>query len=117
MDEKGERNTSIADVCFEDIQEIQVVQDKCQQLSHVFNLNRTVLQDMEDRLDILPFVQAAKDVADFEFIHSLVLEANIQISRIESLLKRLDGTIALVRKSILQSFYIFLTAQPRFERH
>lgn len=101
MDEKGVRDISVADVRFEDTQEIQVIQDKCQQLFHVFNMNRTILRDMVDRLGVVPSIDTANNVADLDFIKSLILEADIQISRVESLLRRMDGTIALVRHSVL----------------
>lgn len=96
MDEKGEREMSMADVRFEDTQEIQVVQDKCQQLAHVFNMNRTILQDMETRFATIPPINGTQDVAELDFVQSLILESNIQMNRVNSMLKRLDGTIALV---------------------
>lgn len=103
MDEKGERDVSIADVRFEDTQEIQVIQDKCQQLSHVFSMNRTILQDIEQRLNTIPSFDTGNNVADLDFLKSLILDADIQISRIENILKRLHGTIALVCTVILRS--------------
>jgi hypothetical protein len=96
MDETGEKEKSMADVRFEDTQEIQVVQDKCQQLCHVFNMNRTILQDMEIRFATIPSVSGTQDVAELEFVQSLISESNIQMNRVNSMLKRLDGTIALV---------------------
>jgi hypothetical protein len=96
MDEKGEQDSSIADVRFEDTQEIQVVQDKCQQLAHVFHMNRTILHDIETRFATIPSADGTQNLAEPDFVRSLILESNIQMNRVNSLLKRLDGTIALV---------------------
>lgn len=96
MDEKGERDRSMADVRFEDTQEIQVIQDKCQQLAHVFDVNRTVLKNMELRFATIPPANGTQEVDESDFVNSLILESTIQMSRVDSMLKRLDGTIALV---------------------
>jgi len=100
MDEKGERDRSLAEVRFEDTQEIQFVQDKCQQLAHVFDVNRTVLKNMEIRYATIPPANGTQDVDESDFVHSLILESNIQMNRVSSMLKRLDGTIALIRTTL-----------------
>jgi hypothetical protein len=96
MDEKGEMDGLLSNIQFEDTQEIQVLQDKCQQLGHVFDMDRTVLQDMYGRIQTLPVINDALDETESDFISALIAEANIQMGRVNSLLKRLDGTVALV---------------------
>jgi hypothetical protein len=105
MDEKGETDVSMADVRFEDTQEIQVVQDKCQQLAHVFDVNRTVLRDMETRIATIPPTNGTQSVDESDFVQSLISESNIQMNRINSMLKRLAGTIALVRDGVQSDLY------------
>jgi hypothetical protein len=110
MDEKGESDVSMADVRFEDTQEIQVVQDKCQQLAHVFDVNRMVLRDMEARIATIPSTHGTQSIDESDFVHSLISESNIQMNRINSMLQRLDGTIALVRDgNHFDLYYIPLT--------
>jgi len=94
MDEKGEKGTSTADIRFEDTQDIQVLQDKCQQVAHDFDMDRKVIQDMQSQFAAMHSDAAQEPESDF--ILALVAEANIQMSRVNSMLKRLDGTIALV---------------------
>lgn len=95
--EKGEKFVSMADVRFEDTQEIQLLQDKCQQLALVFDMDQTILQDMRSRFAMLPSINDAEKEAESDSLLSLIVEANIEIARVNSMLKRLDETIALVR--------------------
>ena len=94
MDEKGGNDRT--DIQFEDTQEIQVLQDKCQQLAHLFGIDRTILQDMLNRLLTTNAVEESRIRAEADSMSAVLAEANIQMSRVENLLKRLDGTIALV---------------------
>ena len=96
MDEKGEIDDSLSNIQFEDTQEIQVLQDKCQQLSHVFDMDRAILQNMHRRIQTLPAINDTLEEAELDLISALIAEADIQMGRVNSLLKRLDGTVALV---------------------
>jgi hypothetical protein len=96
VDEKGGNDTVMTNIQFEDTQEIQVLQDKCQQLAHLFGMDRTILQDMQNRLLTTTRTDDRQGRAEADFMSDMVAEANIQMSRINNLLKRLDGTIALV---------------------
>lgn len=95
MDDKGEKGTSTADIRFEDTQEIQVLQDKCQQVAHDFDMDRKIIQDMQSQFAAMHSDAAQEPESDF--ILALVAEADIQMRRVNSMLKRLDGTIALIR--------------------
>lgn len=97
VDERGENDTVMTDIQFEDTQEIQVLQDKCQQLAHLFGMDRTILRDMLNRLLTITDANESQNRSEADLMSAMVVEANIQMSRVENLLKRLDGTIALVR--------------------
>lgn len=96
MDEKGEMDDSLSNIQFEDTQEIQVLQDKCQQLGHVFDMDRAILQNMHCRIQKLLAINDTLEEAELDLISALIAEADIQMGRVNSLLKRLDGTVALV---------------------
>ena len=76
----------------EDAQEIQVLQDKCQQLAHVLDLNCELLRQLQRHLE---HISASNSCA--ENLVSLLSESTVHVKRADRLLKRLDGTIALVR--------------------
>ena len=97
VDEKGGNDIVMTDIQFEDTQEIQVLQDKCQQLAHLFGMDRTILRDMQTRLLTTTPIDERRGRAEADFMSAMVAEANTQMSRVNNLLKRLDGTIALVR--------------------
>jgi Mg2+ and Co2+ transporter CorA len=97
MDERRETSVSMAEVRFEDTQEIQVLQDKCQQLAHVLDMDRAILENMQSRFSLLPSINDIEEKAEVDSILSLIVEANIQMSRVNSTLQRLNGTIALIR--------------------
>lgn len=88
----------MADIQFEDTQEIQVLQDKSQQLAHLFGMDRAILREVQSRLPTIGVISGAQDPLETNFMSSMVTEADIQMSRIDNLLKRLEGTIALVSK-------------------
>ena len=96
MDEKGTNQLVMTDIQFEDTQEIQVLQDKCHQLAHLFGMDRTILRDMLNRLLTTGAANESHSRAEADFMSAMLAEANIQMSRADNLLKRLDGTIALV---------------------
>ena len=93
---KGQNDTGLTGIRFEDTQEIQVLQDKCQQSAHLFGMDRTILQGMQNRLLTTMSNSKRQGCAEADFMSGMVAEANVQMSRVENLLRRLDGTIALV---------------------
>lgn len=97
VDEKGANDIVMTDIQFEDTQEIQVLQDKSQQLAHLFGMDRTILRDMLNRLLTTTATNESQSRAEADFMSAMLAEADIQMSRVENLLRRLDGTIALVR--------------------
>ncbi|KAF2234856.1 hypothetical protein EV356DRAFT_532406 [Viridothelium virens] len=86
----------MAEIRFEDIQAIQFLQDKFQELAHVFDMDRRILRDLQNRLGMLTAGEHRKG-DDSDLLRALLADSNIQMSRINSMLKRLDATIALVR--------------------
>ena len=108
VDEKGENDMVMTDIQFEDTQEIQVLQDKCQQLAHLFGMDRTILRDMLDQLLTTTDANEGQNRSEADLMSAMVVEANTQMSRVENLLKRLDGTIALVCDAFSKVvFYLF----------
>ena len=95
IDENGRNDTVMTDIQFKDTQEIQVLQDKCQQLAHLFGMDRTILRNVQSHF-LSMTVNNCQGRAEIDFMSGMVAEADIQMGRIENLLKRLDGTIALV---------------------
>ncbi|KAF2108837.1 hypothetical protein BDV96DRAFT_692342 [Lophiotrema nucula] len=91
--ESQEPSFSLDDIRIEDAQEIQVLQDKCQQLAHVLDLNCELLRQLRKHLDR---ISASRSCA--ESLVSLLSESTIHVKRADRLLKRLDGTIALTQK-------------------
>ncbi|KAL9079987.1 MAG: hypothetical protein Q9157_001184 [Trypethelium eluteriae] len=85
----------MAEIRFEDIQAIQFLQDKFQELAHVFDMDRRILRDLQNRLGMLTAGEHRKG-DDSDLLRALLADSNIQMSRINSMLKRLDATIALV---------------------
>jgi len=102
INEKGEFAGSMTGVRIEDTQEIQVLQDKCQQMVHVLTLNETVLRGKVNELASSFPLYDGQESLEIHSLHSLVSEAGIHVTRVNHLLKRLDGTIALTR-TILDS--------------
>ena len=98
LDEKGGNNVSLADLRFEDTQEIQVLQDKCQQLAHLSQMSQMILQSMSSRFEVLCSINSLPDDGEPSFTLKLLAEADHQMCKIDNILKRLDGTIALVSK-------------------
>lgn len=91
VDEKGECKGPAAEIRIEDIQEIQVLQDKCQQLAHFLELDHIVLDGLYEHM-----ASMSQDELDTPLLRSMKRDASIHIKRADRLLKRLEGTIALV---------------------
>jgi len=90
--ESPEAPFSVNSLRIEDAQEIQVLQDKCQQLAHVLDLNCELIRELRRHLERI----SAPDSCA-ESLVSLLSESTVHAKRADRLLKRLDGTIALVR--------------------
>ncbi|KAI9709139.1 MAG: hypothetical protein M1820_003586 [Bogoriella megaspora] len=99
IDETGDNELSMADVRFKDTQSIQYLQDKFHQLSHVFQTDRCMLLQVQNWLQMHENASAAPK-GDLNAIAALLAVADIQSNRINSLLKRLDGTFALIETTL-----------------
>ncbi|KAF2099469.1 hypothetical protein NA57DRAFT_74969 [Rhizodiscina lignyota] len=97
MDEKGDPILPAANIGIADTQGIQVLQDKCEQLAHALELDCQVLQELQRQFTHLPTGDGSDGPADLNYLLSLSGEAGVQVKRVDRLLKRLDGTIALTR--------------------
>jgi hypothetical protein len=75
----------------EDAQEIQVLQDKCQQLAHVLDLSSGLVEQLQSHLEHISAPNSPT-----ESLIPLLNESTVHVKRADRLLKRLDGTIALV---------------------
>ena len=64
-------------------------------------MDRNILRDMQDILAAMPGTDSMRD-DDSDLISALMSDSNIQMSRVDSVLQRLDGTIALVSKGNIQ---------------
>src|SRR4051812_321197 len=79
--ENGEPTSPLANIGIEDAQEIQVLQDKCQHLAQVLNLDCEVLRLLPKHLAKLANRQGVCDP-----MQSLLSEGMIQAKRIKMLL-------------------------------
>lgn len=98
MDEKGSQsNLKVDGVHFEDMQDMQVLQDKCQVLAHVLEIDRKILQNVLIRLPEAVHITGILGNVDLTPILSLLSKTDLESGRVDNILKRLDGTIVLVR--------------------
>jgi len=125
MDEKGEPASPTADIRIEDPQEIQVLQDKCNQLAHVLGMDSVVLGEIGNHFLSSSPVEEFDESADVQSsLRSLLQEANSHVKRVENLLRRLDGTITLMRTMLdfrslasLQHSTRMMTTLTRLSQH
>lgn len=98
IDEKGEKGEpafSVANINIKDTQGIQVLQDQCQQLATALDLNCETILGIEKHLASLALDSGPKDWTDTD-LPALSGQLRFQMKRVDHLLQRLDGTIALV---------------------
>ena len=99
MDEKGIHGNLLgAYVRFEDTQDVQVLQDECYQILHCLDLNSTIVQKLLDLADEEVQNKKCRAEESKEFLENLATELEIERKRVHSILRRLDATIALVRR-------------------
>ena len=89
--------SSSGNVDFNDMQDIQLIQDKCQQVSHALGNNTTVVRSILSHYANEPASGSSK--TGLNFIYNLGVDADFQLSRVRNILSRLDGTFALVRNT------------------
>jgi hypothetical protein len=98
-----------ADIRFEESQDIQVLQDKMLQTSHALTVNRYILQEIQPKQR-----HFLEDQATFDeyFSQSLIIESSMSLNRLETVIKRVEGTLALVRKSLIFARFQNLLMNP-----
>ncbi|KAI9678977.1 MAG: hypothetical protein M1822_007403 [Bathelium mastoideum] len=112
VEEVSGTTSSTANLCVKDTQSIQFLQDQSQQLAYALEMDRNVLQNMRTRLDMMPGADTTCE-GSVDHISALVADSNIQMGRVDSMLRRLDGTIALIRTIL--DFRCFMTLQNNSE--
>lgn len=85
----SERKTAASDICYDDIQDIQVLQDYCLKLCLFLEMNLTVFHEVRAR-----HIWKRVDAHGTQIQHGIGTE--MQRSRAITLLKRLNGTLELV---------------------
>jgi hypothetical protein len=94
--EKMGKETLAADVHPDDTQDLQVLQDRSVQLCQFLGMNRHVLNEI--RHNQIHFRVDSGQSIDESFLLSLIADSDEQIRRTETVLRRLDDTLGLVRK-------------------
>jgi hypothetical protein len=94
------------------MQDIQLIQDKCQQVAHALGNNTTVVRSILSHCANEPVSESEK--TELNFIYNLGVDANFQLSRVHSILSRLDGTFALVRNTPITLFSTKNLPENRF---
>lgn len=79
---------------FEDIQEVQILQDKLQVLNHAIEMDMQIISQVKLRL--ASAMSAA--IEYFGVFDDLLSLTTSERARVCNMIKRLDGTLALVRK-------------------
>lgn len=102
-----EKTPSIGNIHFDDTQEIQVHQDYCTQLCQFVAMNRSVLEQLQNIKRFFTCDEHLSEDIKSLRLCGLLADAKEQLRRLETLLKRLDGTLGLV--IYLRSFRILLT--------
>ena len=98
MNEKDIRGNFLsAYVHIEDTQDIQVLQDECYQISHCLNLDSTILQRLMALADEKVQDIECRPEDSGEYLQDIATELELERKRVDSVLRRLDATIALVR--------------------
>lgn len=86
VDAKGIQGISSgASIDFEDMQDIQVLQDECYQILHFLDLDGIVLQRLKESAE------------EGGYLENLATELEMEQKRVHSILQRLNATISLVR--------------------
>jgi hypothetical protein len=93
------KETLAADVHFDDTQDLQVLQDRSVQLCQFLGMNRHVLHEI--RHNKIHFRVDSGQSIDESFLLSLIADSDEQIRRTETVLRRLDDTLGLVRKATM----------------
>ena len=83
---------------FEDTQKIQALQDKCLQGAHQLRSDEAVLRRVERAFELLPQDADSKSRHESYILQDFLTEVNLEKQRIESIVQRLNATIALVRQ-------------------
>jgi hypothetical protein len=89
-----------ADIRLEDSQDIQVLQDKLYQALLCLTMNRHVIQEIEQKQCKFLSSEEELDHTDRYLLGSLATEASMALARLESILKRAEGTQKLVRGAL-----------------
>ena len=84
----------------DDIQDVQVLQDKCQVLAQSLGLDDLVLHKILGCFQEPFRYLEQQEMANVAFINALIGELDFQKERVNSVIKRLDGTILLVGDSL-----------------
>jgi hypothetical protein len=90
-------NSPHTDIHFGDTQDLQVLRDHSVKLSQFLAMNRDVLQEIHRILDHIWKDSHAQGKE--LFTSSLIVNVNEQIRRLETVLRRLEGSFELVRIS------------------
>ena len=91
-----EKGPVLTDIGYTDIQDLQVVQDRSLKLYHFLKINRTVLLQMQNYMTHITRYTDTSTQVRGNFISSLVTDADMQLRRAYTVIKRLDGTLDLV---------------------
>lgn len=94
--QNGDAESPSAAIRIEDTQEIQVLQDKCQQLAHVLEMDFEVIERLQYH-----FASLSATDRSVESLGASLSEGKVQLKRVDRLLQRLDGTIALVFENLI----------------
>ena len=101
VDERGVQDYPLgADIRFADTQDIQVLQDKCLQACHFLESDEIILQRLGSSLESPTFENGSHPSQSQPIIWNLLTDIRLARKRVENLARRLDATIALVRKAI-----------------
>lgn len=95
VENSGEKNSPHTDIHFGDTQDLQVLRDHSVKLSQFLAMNRDVLQEIHRILDHIWKDSHAQGKE--LFTSSLIVNVNEQIRRLETVLRRLEGSFELVR--------------------
>lgn len=87
--------TGLKGLRFDDIQEVQILQDKLHVLNQAFEMDMQIISQVKLRFASTMLVAIDGFVGVLDDLLSL---ATSERARVSSMIKRLDGTLALVRK-------------------
>ncbi|MCJ1384885.1 hypothetical protein MMC17_008003 [Xylographa soralifera] len=92
----GEKWGFLTDVCYNDSQDIQVLQDDCFKLGHVLEMTLTILQHIQLSWANLDPASVGSIQVQSNPIQTILIDIEMQLRRAKTILKRLGGTLQLV---------------------